>query len=300
MTRLSRGGKRQEAELLKKHVPDAIPETHTDLNHLFQGLPKDRRTAVTELQSRVLSNHGHDVALKPSYGLASGGKFPRAAGDWGAHLEAYDAHMADPANRKAFNAAKRKGQNAHAQYMKDRGLYEGHTLHTALKNPNDVILQKWVDQPMGEWRVHTMAGSAPSQLMAPRFIKGPSDVLHHVPGVPGGHGQMQHWMENEVLAKLPEKYRKGNFAFDVMPHRKPDGSTGFKILEVNPTERATATGSGASSGFLDPLANPFVGHKHYRAATGRQTPLKAGLGAGLAAGAAGLGASALTSDDDDA
>ena len=277
LTRLSRGGKRQEAELLKKHIPDAIPETHTDLKHLFQGLSKDRRTAITELQGRVLSNHGHDVALKPSYGLASGGKFPHAAGDWGAHLDAYDAHMADPASRKAFNAAKREGQNAHTQYMIDHGLYEGHTLHNALKNPNDVILQKWIDQPLGEWRVHSIAGSVPSELIMPRHLKGPADVLRGLPGVPHGQGQMRDWVENEVLAMLPKKYREGNFAFDVMPHRNPDGSIGFKILEVNPTERATATEGGASSGLLDPSRNPFVGHKHYRAATGRQTPLKARL-----------------------
>jgi len=294
MNRVSKGGKKFEANLLNKHAPGSMPETHTDLGQLFEGLPADRQQAVAELQSRVLSNHGENVLLKPNQGLASGGKFPRANQDWSSQLQAYDAHMADPAKRQTWRAAKQVGGNELSKYMIDNGLYEGGVLHQALRNPKSVLAQKLIENPLGEWRAHTMAGSVPANMMFPRFSKGPKAIA----GVIHRDKAMQSFLEDTV-AKLPPKYQSGNYAFDVMPHRQPDGSIGYKILEMNPTEQATATAAGGGSGFLDPSTVPFTGHSHYRAATGRHTPLVAGLGGVGAASLAGLGTRALTRDEDE-
>lgn len=298
MNRLSRKGKRFEANLLQQHAPGSTPETHTDLTSLFEGLPTDRQQAAAELQRRVLEAHGDNLLLKPNQGLASGGKFPRSSQDWGAQISAYDAHMADPAKRKAYLAMKREGGNELSKYLIDNGLYEGSVLHGALRKPKSIIAQRMIDNPIGEYRVHTIAGTAPSHLTVPRFAKDPKSKAKALPAFFAKHDDMRGFVE-DTLKKLPPKYQNGNYAFDVMPHRKPDGSIGYQILEMNPTEQATATMSGGGSGFLDPSSAPLTGHLHYRAATGRHTPLLSGLGAASAAGVAGLGTRALTNDEDE-
>ncbi len=298
MNRISRKGKRFEADLLQKHAPGAMPDTHTDLSALFEGLPADRHEAVGELQNRMLAAYGDNLLLKPNQGLASGGKFPRTSQDWNAQLRAYDAHMADPVKRQAYRAMKREGGNELSKYMLDNGLYEGRVLHDALRNPKSIIGQRMIDNPLGEYRVHTMAGSAPSNLTVPRFAKDPKSKMKALPAFFAKHDEMRGFVE-DTLKKLPPKYQTGNYAFDVMPHRKPDGSIGYQILEMNPTEQATEVMAGGGSGFLDPSSAPLTGHLHYRAATGRHTPLLSGLGAASAAGVAGLGTRALTNDDDE-
>jgi len=288
MTNLAAGGKRSEADLLSKHAPEAIPETFTDLSPMFKKLPKDRQQAINELRNRIRAAHGENVLLKPNQGLSSGGKFPRSNQDWGAQLRTYDEHMADPVKRKAYRALKGE-DNALADYSKEHGLYEGSVLHNALKDPKSMLAQKIVDNPMGEWRVHTVAGEAPRGLMTPRFASNPAKTLAARAGVgDASTKELQQFVEQDILQKLPKNYREGNYAFDVMPHRKPDGSIGFKTIEMNPAERAKSQSlSGGGSGFLDTAASPFSGLKHYRAVTGRHTPLVAGLGAAGAAGATG-------------
>lgn len=298
MNRLSKGGKRLEADILQKHAPGAMPETHTDLRHLFEGLPQDRYQAAAELQSRVLGNYGDNYMLKPNQGLASGGRFPRMDQDWASHLRAYDEHLANPETRAAFKAMKREGGNEFSQYLINNGLYEGQVLHDALRNPRSLIAQRRIDNPLGEFRVHTIAGSAPSHLVVPRGAKGAKGKLKAIPDFLGGHDDMRRFVE-ETVAKLPEKYQRGNYAFDVMPHKNPDGTIGYKLLEMNPTEQATEQMAGGGSGFLTPDV-PMTGHLHYRAATGRHTPLVAGLGGLGAAGAAGFGVKNVLDENDDA
>lgn len=295
MNRVSSRGKRFEANLLQKYAPGSMPETHTDIRSLFEGLPADRTQAAAELQRRMLETHGMDVLLKPNHGLASGGKFPRASQNWSELLENYDAHMADPVKRKAFRAMRETGGNELSKYLIENGLYEGSVLHGALRNPKSVVAQRLIDGPLGEYRVHTIAGDAPSQLTIPRFARDAKDKAKAMPAFFSRHKDMRAFVK-DTIRKLPPKYRKGNYAFDVMPHRRPDGTIGYQILEMNPTEQAVEGVAGGGSGFYDV---PYTGHLHYRAATGRHTPLLAGLGAMGAAGAAGLGTRALVDDDDE-
>lgn len=292
LTRLAQGGKREEAEFLHKHAPGAMPETVTDLSHLFHDLPKDRHQAAAELQSRLLSNHGENLMLKPNIGLASSGKFPHTGGDWAEQLRAYDAHMASPEGLKKYTAADEEGGNYLAKYLKSHGLYEGHVLHQALSDPRSVVAQRRIDNILGEYRIHSIAGEAPSNMAfhkgkAGEGVKGNVDV-----------DGMRRYVEDTVK-KLPSKYQKGNYGFDIMEHYQPDGSRGYKVLEMNPTESAlSADEAGGGSGYVDPESSPLSGHMVYRAATGRHTPLLAGaVGAG-AAGLGGLGVHALTEDKD--
>jgi hypothetical protein len=288
MDRFSRRGKGYEADLLQRYAPGAMPETFTNLSAHLKGLPSDRQQAIKEFQRRVVGAHGSDVMLKPVMGLTSGGEFPYATGRWGARLARYDKHFLDPKNRRAWRTAQAGGGNEAADYLKGHGLYQGHVLSEAMKDPKSVLAQRLIDKPLNEWRVHTVAGTAPTSMMDVRFVKGPMDAAKAIPGYVGGNRDMQKFVE-KTLAKLPKKYRGGNYGVDVMKYVKPDGSIGHKIIEMNPTELATATKPGGASGFLETHTAPLIGHMHYRTATGRHTPLLAGLGAVGAAGAAGLG-----------
>ena len=69
---------------------------------------------------------------------------------------------------------------------------------------------------------------------------------------------------------------------------------GYQMIELNPTEGAKPTEAGGGSGYL-----PWVGHRHYHAATGRHTPLVSGLGGLGAAAGAGIAANHLNDSDDD-
>ena len=287
LTQLGRGGKRFEADFLNKHAPGAIPDTHTDMSQLFHGLPANRQEAVQELHNRIMTAHGKDFMMKPNQGLSSGGQFPLSGtNDWANHLTAHDTHMANPTNAAAYQAAVEGGGNAAAHYLKDNGLYEGMVLDNALKDPSSAILQKRLENPLGEWRVHTQGGEVPKDMTQQRFNPfhdGPKAALRGAPQ----HFKKQNlrdFVQNEVIKKLPPEYQAGSYGVDTMAYRKPDGSVGYKVLEMNPTERVTPEDAGGGSGFLDA---PFSGHGHYRASTGRSTPLAAGVGGLLAGGGAG-------------
>jgi hypothetical protein len=306
MDRLSRKGKAYEAHLIQKHAPGAMPETHTiyggtslaDLAHGIQA--PDPHTAIRELQQRVLGQHGEDYMLKPSLGLASGvggGGFPRAGGDdWATHLKAYTDHMADPANQAAYQAAETAGGNATAHYLRNNNIYKGRVLHEALQKPETMLLQKMIPDVQDEYRVHTIAGAAPTSLLLPRGYEGVKGTMKAQPvrlGVGKQTKEVQAFVE-DTMRKLPAEYRQGNFAVDVVSHKRPDGTMGYQIVELNPTEGAKPTEAGGGSGYL-----PWVGHRHYHAATGRHTPLIAGLGGLGAATSAGIGAKHLSDSDDD-
>ena len=166
---------------------------------------------------------------------------------------------------------------------------------------------------MAEWRVHSMGGAAPRSLILPRReFKSFGDFAEAAKGHLGiGDGprtkDIQAFVE-DALSKLPEEYRGGNFNFDIMPHRAPDGSIQYKIIEANPSRMVRpdlgndAHSGGGASGLLSPRTGiPGVGHLHHLAATGRHTiPMAAG--GGLLAGLGGLGAgaalNAATSDEE--
>jgi hypothetical protein len=306
MDRLSRKGKAFEAHLIQQHAPGMMPETHTiysgkslaDIGHGIQG--QDPHAAVHELQQRVLAQHGPDYMLKPSLGLASGvggGGFPRVGGDdWATHLKAYTDHMADPGNRAAYEAAETAGGNASSHYLRSHDIYKGHVLNEALAKPESMLIQKLIPNVRDEYRVHTIAGSAPKSILLPRGYEGMKGTMKAQPvrlGVGKQSKEVSAFTE-DLMRKLPPEYRQGNFAVDVVSHELPNGEIGLQAIELNPTEGAKPTEAGGGSGYL-----PWIGHRQYHAVTGRHTPLIAGLGGLGAATGAGIAAKHLSDSDDD-
>jgi hypothetical protein len=298
LTDLGRRGKDFEAQLLSQHAPDAAPYTVADLGDV-PGVPAryrrlgslpDRVSAARDLQ-RSLEAHFRDRGntgwlLKPTVGVASSGKFPRSGQDFGALVEKYERHLASPEAHRAFTQAKRRGPNDLAKYLKTHGIHEGHVLHEGLRYPGDLIAQEAVQNPLGEFRVHAVGGSVPPELILPRHRQTALQSLTS----PVRKDALRAFVEDDVLAKLPAKYRRGMYGMDVMPFRRPDGSTGFKVIEMNPHERGNPLENGGGSGLLDSDTTPFATHNLYRAITGRHTEPVA-LAGGLASG---LGAGALT------
>jgi len=282
---LAMSGKRGEAELLNTHARDSIPETHSDISRLFKKLPADRTLAIRELKARAIKDLGDDVILKPTQGLSSAGSFPPTNENWERYITRFDKHMADPKKAKAFGKAKASGVSDFTEYLHDHNLYEGHVLDGALGNPRSVIAQRLVDKPLAEWRVHAIAGTAPQEMMSQRHGgKATTAIKAHLNRGDVKAGELKSFVE-KTIKKLPPKYRKGNYAFDVLPYVDDTGKTKFKIIEMNPTELPTKHQSGGGSGFLDSSLVNFPGHGHYRAVTGRHAPVIAGAGAALASGA---------------
>ena len=298
VTALGRKGKGAEADLVQMHAPDAMPLTHSDVTQMFDGLKElPPGQAAQELQSRMRSNIGDDFMMKPTQGLASGvgGRgFPHTSNDdWGHEIEKFHAHLADPVNKAAFKAADTQGGNATAHYLRDNNIYKGHVLHEALRKPRSIMAQKVIPDIVNEYRVHTIAGSAPRSMLLPRGYKG---VKGHVGAAPtymgvGKHSDEVNTFVEDLMQKLPKKYRDGNFAVDVVSHKRPDGTLGHKLVEMNPTESANTVDAGGGSGYLE-----GIGHRHHHAVTGRHTPLLSGLGGLGAAGIAGAATEELTDD----
>jgi len=304
-TRLHGQGKSYEAHLLQTHAPGASPETHTrysgkSLMSLTDGLAEQTPSdAAALLQKRVQAVHGHDYMLKPDGGFASGvgGQgFPRSGkGDWGQDVQRLINHREDPHTGPALRAAESEGGNVLADYLRDNNLNRGHVLLHAMKEPDNMLLQKEIPNIQNEYRVHTIAGAVPKELILPRDATG-AKKLRQLParlGV-GSRVDAVHAFAQDALSKLPSEYQKGNYAFDVVSHKKPDGSIGHQLIEMNATAQNSPDARGGTSGFLHD-----IGHRHYHAMTGRHTPLMAGLGSGAAGGAALLGTRALTGESDD-
>lgn len=296
LTHLGEAGKGFEANFMQRHAPEAFPESMTNLSKVFKGLkantPEARIQAATELQRRLKEIHGTDqFMLKPAQGLQSAGAFPWSHQNWGKQLAKFEKHIANPANAQAYAKAQEGGLAEIAAYLDKYKIDEGRVLHEALKDPSSVLAQRAIKNPLGEYRVHGVAGGAPQSLMVARYGD-PVDTLK----MQGNMGKVKakdlQAFAERTLAKLPKKYREGSYALDVMPHIGEDGNVQFKIIEMNPSERARTLGGernpGGGSGFLDTDVMPYAGLAQYRAMTGRQaTPvaLAGGLGAaGLAGG----------------
>lgn len=302
LTNLAKKQKDYEADFLKKYAPGVIPHTDTNLSDLVPKTkarsPAERVKAVREfkknLTARMREKGEPDYMLKITRGVASDGQFPLSKGDWGRHLEKFDRHMSNPENARAYRNAVRGGSNYDAEYLKRHKIYQGWVLNEALRYPGDVLAQARIQNPLGEFRVHTVAGAAPENLIMARHAK----ML--APSLGVDRAALRNFVEKDVISKLPAKYRKGNFSMDVMPHRNPDGTVGFKIVELNPTEMATRSSGGSSSGLLDSARRTTAGAEHYRAVTGRHLPSVAGLGAGVAGLGAGAAARAFTPESAEA
>jgi hypothetical protein len=307
LTEVNQTGKGFEADLMQHYAPGAIPDTLTNLEplvrNLRRGTPRQRQRAAQQLRDALHRHFKGNYALKPIVGEQSGGFFPWGEQDWGKHIEKFDKHLANPKTRASYEKANAKGRIELTGYLRDHGLLEGHTLHNTLQDPASAIAQRAIPEPLGEWRVHTMNGGAPRWMMTPRHEALSLDTLKGYLGIGDIKTKaLQDYAEN-VLSKLPEKYRRGSWGMDIMVHRKPDGSIGHKIVEMNPTERQFRRPNngpyavGGGSGFLDSHAFPGIGHLQYRAATGRHTPVAAtALAAPLALTAGSITNAALPDD----
>jgi hypothetical protein len=229
--------------------------------------------------------------LKPNLGLQSSGKFPLTKGDWGAQLGKYEAHLADPKNLEAYEAAKKVGPAEIAYYLDKHNLLEGQILSETLKKPGSAILQKRVPNAIDEWRVHSLHGKVPNAMTAPRHSVAAGAKANLTPGDKTTK-QLGKFVEKTVK-RLPKEYREGYYGFDVMRYKDPvSGKVKFKILESNPAEMAgVAKSPGGGSGFLDTSVMPWAAHAQHRAVTGRHTlpiSIATGLGTGglTAAGSA--------------
>lgn len=245
-----------------------------------------------------------NFALKPVDGFQSDGAFALGHEDWGAHLSHYDKFVSNPKNLKALKKYEAAGGDNWPWFLEEHGLTEGYALNRAMSKPESVLAQDWLPGAQGEWRVHTMGGAAPKNMMLPRYFSAqPGRSVKELLGFGGpDRDAMQQFVEG-TLKKMPKKYREGQYGMDVMHFKDPTtGQSYFKVIEANPSELMGYNGSaGGGSGLLDTKNVPWMGHAHYRAATGRHTTpvsLAAGLGA---AGVAGTAARVMTpeSEDDD-
>lgn len=302
-------GKGEEADLMTKFSPSAIPETLTKL-HDFHAkaignkAPKttaDRVAAARRAQAHFAEHMGDDeFVMKPLKTVQSRGNFPWGkTTDWGKEIQKFDEMMKDPKFRKRVE--RDYGQDYLTPFLRDRGALPGYTLHRFLENPSNVFVQRGIKDPQGEWRVHVVRGAAPTNMMIPRDLPpSATDPLSQFKEtIKFPRKEMQKFVE-DAMANLPKEYREGTYGMDVMPYRRADGTTGFKIVEMNPTERFTpGITTGGGSGLLAGYYNPLMGQAQHRAVTGRWDVPVAALGGLTAAGATGLGAHLLTRKRDE-
>lgn len=314
LTEMAAKGKGFEADLLQRYAPESIPKSYTNLTKYFKGkgLPADRYARIAEIQNRMresLKSEGvPEFALKPVGGLQSDGAFAFSKHDWSKQLKKYDAHMANPKNRKAYDAAVKVGPGEVAWYLDKHNLLPGHTLHHMLKDPRSAMAQHWLPNANQEWRVHSFQGEIPTSMMLPRyFSKDPVGALRAITGLTTDDYRKElQAFSQDVLNKLPEKYRKGHYGMDVMRFVDPKtGKQSFKVMELNPAETAGMYGSeGGGSGLMSASAVPWMGHLEHKFVTGRHSQpvsLAAGMGgAGLGTAAGLLAKHYATNDEEEA
>jgi hypothetical protein len=310
-----RHGKGFEADLLMKHAPESVPESLTDMGRYHPGVQlaphhaKQRIQAVNKLQQQLAEHMGADnFVLKPQKTVQSQGQFPwgrdqdgLGGTNWGEEIAKFDKRMRTD-RRFRQNVEKNFGQDYLTKEMRQEGLLPGYTLHSFLKDPKTVFAQRGIPEPIGEWRAHVMGGAAPPSMMMPRE-GGLTHGQQKLMGMTFPKEDMSKFIQ-ETMAKLPPEYRDGTYGMDVMPYKKPDGTLGFKIVEMNPTERFTpGLTTGGGSGMLAAHYLPTMGLHQARQLTGRWDPHVAGAAALGTAGLAGLAGRALTPstkpDDED-
>jgi len=301
-----RYGKGFEADLLMKHAPESVPESLTDMSRFHPGVAlaphqaKERIQAANQLKQQLAEHMGEDnFVLKPQKTVQSQGQFPwgkeeedLGGTNWGEEIAKFDKRMRSD-RRFRQNVEKNFGQDYLTKEMRQEGLLPGYTLHSFLKDPKTVFAQRGIANRVGEWRAHVMGGAAPESMMMPRE-GGLTHGQQKLMGMTFPKEDMSKFIQ-ETMAKLPEEYRNGTYGMDVMPYKKPDGTLGFKIVEMNPTERFTpGLTTGGGSGMLAAHYLPTMGLHQARQLTGRWDPHVAGAAALGTAGLAGLAGRALT------
>lgn len=258
--------------------------------------------AKSESVSNVLGELGHDIGHRdPSRHARQVEVFRRNmsenASRRGEMLEGLESKLRGKYPKgyllKDVNASATGGKfPSDSHNLRDLAAGDGpaaETLVNAIKDPRSVMVQEkmpleqgtWVDRQFAkirglpatkEVRVHVMNGAVVPNMTVPRF-----SPTMHVLDRDKLHGANDY--ARELMGKLPEGLREGTFAMDVAPIV----GGGYKLVESNP---------GYRSGFLSVGNNPLIGPQSHKAFTGQHSKMVSGIGAGLGAGAVGLGATA--------
>lgn len=266
----------------------------------------ERSQYLNTLQEALRKEFGQGFVLKPHGLTASSGAFPTESGKWGDLYQDYYKRLRPEMDRVRREA----GQGLHgdrnpdfivaSKFRKDPA-FPGMQLDAVLRDPRRALAQQKLDLVKArggkpyEYRVHALGGEVPPELSYNRYMP-KREALRRLPlgGLlpskrTGTSQEAAEWVQQNVMPKLPEKYRKGTFGFDVARVRNPDGSYGYKLVELNPT-------AGGSSGFLDPSINPMITQDATKWVTGQDAAATTaakmiGYG-GAAAGGTGLAAKA--------
>lgn len=256
--------------------------------------------AKSESVSNVLSELGHDLGHRdPSRHAKQVEAFRRHMSDNSARrrdmLEGLEGKLREKYPKgyllKDVDASATGGKfPSDAHNLRELATGDGpaaQTMVNAVKDPRSVMVQEKLPLAQGTWldrqfakirglpatkevRVHVMNGAVVPELTTARF-----SPTMHVLDRDKLHGANDY--ARDLMSKLPEGLREGTYAMDVAPLV----GGGYKLVESNP---------GYRSGFLSAGNNPLIGVQSHKAFTGRHSQAVAGLGAGIGAGAIGLGA----------
>jgi len=269
---------------------------------------EERKKYLTDVQRSLKEEYGEFV-MKPSDLSQSGSAaaFPSHKGDWGKLLEDYETRLKPQMQKLEAEVratpSKFKGmtpQNVTAKKFREDPAYAGTGLEYALKDPSRTLGQKMMNLVKtrggtpAEYRVHMMGGAAPKEFAYNRYST-LQEVLSRLPIVNrlaqskrlGSSQEAAEWVSKNVSPAIAKKYRAGTFGLDVVRVNKPGGGYDYKLVELNPSSTAGA------SGFLDASVNPAMPHDVYKWVRGKSSPTATaakalGLGTALAAPTAGV------------
>lgn len=275
----------------------------------------DKKRYLSELQGALKKQfrRGGDVyqpgfVLKPHDIPASGGRFASHKEDWGKMYADYEKRLKPQieALRKDYVKNQKKygdqsWENVLANKFRDDKAYGGVGLAQAISRPGKAKVERMMNlkKSLGtpaEYRVHTIGGEVPNELAVHRYGS-VREVMSRIPGLRklvtggslGSKEEAADWVRKNVLPKVSQKYRRGNFGMDVARVKRPDGSYTYRLVELNPGSTEGV------SGFL--TDSPVAPANMYKWLHGKEAPVETGLkavaGGGALAGATGLGLSAM-------
>jgi len=282
-----------QAELLQKHAPGAMADTHKieDIikeynlrlgeDTLAEDLPK--------LQEALKHKFGGKNYLLKTRNVREGGdpmttsvleSFPDQ------NTDLVKSHEGWKKIRDEFHSLRKLDTTEAMRAFRRDPAFQGRVVEELLHN--NVIAQERLPirqftgsiaenmkkrgfSPVEEYRVHVIGGKASPHLALPRNY---SDPLHAGVGYAHTSRQAADYAQG-IVDKLPPKHRNMTMAIDVAPME----TGGFRVIELNP---------GISGLLSQPGMNPAL----YREVTGHSTPAISALG-GVAAAGIGTGATGM-------
>ena len=285
-----------EHQFVERHVPGAMAPSegiHSVLGH-NKSTPKSEEAAVlSALQKELREAYPEGFVIKDVQGRQSGGNFPSEKHDFNELLKGYREKGLKEKAYYGVTGQDLDKDNALYRELAQDPHYAGRVLEGLLSAPRSAMVQARLPlakleggharlnralgggNPTKEVRVHIENGVAVPELATSRF-----DILGSVLDDKGHRAAVE--FAQQAVNKFPEAERRGTYGMDIAPLE----GGGHKIIETNP---------GGMSGLIqgtDPRVAANL-HKYY---TGQYSPMVAGAGATLGAGAVGtgvMGASAL-------